>query len=81
MQTAANHMPSGPESSQPASSYGDALRYARQQVADGQSVKYICDGHSYVYLQNNDQSVVELYDGPSTIALPDLPRAQDRRQA
>lgn len=75
MQTSANHLPTTTASSSPPRSYGDALRYARQQVADGQAVKYLCDGHSYVYLQNNDQSVEELYDGPSTIGLPVLPRS------
>ena len=75
MQASANHLPTTPESSPTTRNYGDALRYARQQVADGQAVKYLCDGHSYVYLQNNDQSVEELFDGPSTIGLPVLLRS------
>lgn len=61
-------------------SYSQALAFARLQVDNGIATDYSCDGHSWLYLYLLGGTVQKLYDGPSTIDLPNLNRHNETGQ-
>ncbi|MGE8063837.1 hypothetical protein [Pseudomonas sp. NPDC089569] len=56
----------------PTTTYREALEEAKRMKAAEESQDYVCDGHSWVLARFHDGTSKYLYEGKSTIGLPDL---------